>query len=61
MGNMKKAPHGKSFKTDMGKKNPPAGRSGKLHKAGKTVPLWDSTRNDKLENTNPKTSGGVKC
>lgn len=60
MGNMKKAPVGRSSKTDMGKKNPDAAKSGNLHKGGKTVATWDSTRNDKLEGTNPKTSGGVK-
>lgn len=61
MANMRKAPRGRSSKTDMGQKNPPAGgKLGKLHKAGGTVPLFNASRIDSLENKNPKTSGGVK-
>jgi len=60
MGSMKKAPHGKSFNTDKGAKNPAAAKTGKLHKAGKSVPSWDSTRNDKLDNQGVKGTGGVK-
>lgn len=61
MGNMRKAPHGRSSKiTDGSSKPPAAGKLGKLHKAGKTVPLFNANRIDKMENTNPKTTGGVK-
>lgn len=58
---MKKAPVGRSSKTDMGKKAPDAaGRLGKLHSAGKTVPLFNASRIDKMEGTTPPSTGGVK-
>lgn len=61
MGNMKKAPVGRSSKTDMGRKNPPAGGEvGKLHRAGKTVPLFNAARIDKMENKGSSGKGGVK-
>lgn len=48
--NMKPAPVGSSFKTDLGSKDPsPAGGAMKLHKAGGSVPNWQAKRMDKLE------------
>lgn len=62
-GNMKKAPHGRSSKISADESNnaPAAGKLGKLHKAGKTIGTFNAGRIDKLENTNPKTTGGVKA
>lgn len=59
MGNMKKAPVGRSSKIKDSKTSAPTKQSG-LHKGGKTVPSFNAARIDKLENTTPATTGGVK-
>jgi hypothetical protein len=62
MGNKKNTPVGRSTNMKGGEKNnaPAGGKLGKLHGAGKTIPTFNAGRIDKLEGTNPKSTGGVK-
>ena len=56
--NHKKAGVGSSFNVDKGPFN--AIGLKKAHSSGKTVPLWNADRIDKLEKSGNKKSGGVK-
>ena len=58
----KKAPHGdankKSF--DKAKESKAAGGLGKLHKGGRTVPLFNAERIDKLESSSVASDKSAK-
>lgn len=56
--NHKKAGVGSSYKIKDGMPEPIA--LGRAHKSGKTVPLFNAERMDKLERNSNKKSGGVK-
>lgn len=54
----KKAPVGRSSNMKDGKSAP--AKLGKAHSGGKTVPSFNAARIDKLENSKPSGTGGVK-